>query len=291
MGEERIPKSHRKLSPENKILPLLLQGFEPATFLSRVRRPNHWAIPAPQTHSDVWRNGVWHGDWWHCGVCHNYWCVMWHEQWSVLLGLNCHPVTRGLLWFDLQGWLGEKQLLTLHCHDVTWKQPMKVHNLKPFSPFVFFRTGMWNNFHQSRCVVVPEKILLVGASMHVSARNFYRHWQRRVNWTINISQIQQPDCCFIIRSPPSLSGNGLTAQAKFQTVISYTAYVKRLRKKEESKGNWRKVTVAFFPTAVTVGGKKCCVHPLLHLAAVINNSCLIVVKLCHWNHRLYVFRW
>ena len=40
-------KSHRKLTLENKILPPLLQGFEPATFQSRIRRSNHWAIPAP----------------------------------------------------------------------------------------------------------------------------------------------------------------------------------------------------------------------------------------------------
>ena len=36
---------HRKLTLEKKIIPLLLQGFEPATFQSRVRRSNHWAIP------------------------------------------------------------------------------------------------------------------------------------------------------------------------------------------------------------------------------------------------------
>ena len=38
---------HRKATLEKKILPPLLQGFEPATFQSRVRRSNHWAIPAP----------------------------------------------------------------------------------------------------------------------------------------------------------------------------------------------------------------------------------------------------
>ena len=37
---------HRKLTMEKKILPPLLQGFEPTTFWSRVRRSNHWAIPA-----------------------------------------------------------------------------------------------------------------------------------------------------------------------------------------------------------------------------------------------------
>ena len=39
---------HRKLTLEKKILPPLLQGFEPMTFWSWVRRSNRWAIPAPR---------------------------------------------------------------------------------------------------------------------------------------------------------------------------------------------------------------------------------------------------
>ena len=39
---------HRKLTLEKKILLLLLQGFEPATFQSWVHHSNHWAIPTPQ---------------------------------------------------------------------------------------------------------------------------------------------------------------------------------------------------------------------------------------------------
>ena len=38
---------HRKSTLEKKILPPFQQGFEPTTFQSRVRRSNHWAIPAP----------------------------------------------------------------------------------------------------------------------------------------------------------------------------------------------------------------------------------------------------
>ena len=38
---------HKKLTLEKKILPPLLQGFETTTFRLRVRRSNHWAIPAP----------------------------------------------------------------------------------------------------------------------------------------------------------------------------------------------------------------------------------------------------
>ena len=43
----RNKSQHSKLTLEKKILPPLQQGFEPATFRSRVQRSNHWAIPAP----------------------------------------------------------------------------------------------------------------------------------------------------------------------------------------------------------------------------------------------------
>ena len=43
----RNKSQHRKSTQEKKILLTLLQGFEPATFQSWVRRSNHWAIPAP----------------------------------------------------------------------------------------------------------------------------------------------------------------------------------------------------------------------------------------------------
>ena len=46
----RNKSQHRKLTLEKKILPPLQQGFEPATFRSRVRRSNHWAIPAPRNY-------------------------------------------------------------------------------------------------------------------------------------------------------------------------------------------------------------------------------------------------
>ena len=44
----RNKSQHRKSTLEKKILPPLQQGFEPATFQSRVRRSNHWAIPYPR---------------------------------------------------------------------------------------------------------------------------------------------------------------------------------------------------------------------------------------------------
>ena len=43
----RNKSQHRKSTLEKKILPPFRQGFEPATFQSRVRCSNHWAIPAP----------------------------------------------------------------------------------------------------------------------------------------------------------------------------------------------------------------------------------------------------
>ena len=47
----RNKSQHRKSTLEKKILPPFQQGFEPATFQSRVRCSNHWAIPAPRSHT------------------------------------------------------------------------------------------------------------------------------------------------------------------------------------------------------------------------------------------------
>ena len=51
-NEHRNKSQHRKLTLEKKIFPPLLEGFELATFQSRVQRSNHWAIPAP---AGAWR--------------------------------------------------------------------------------------------------------------------------------------------------------------------------------------------------------------------------------------------
>ena len=51
----RNKSQHRKLTLEKQTLPPLLQGFEPATFQSRVRRSDHWAIPA---HGEVPTNST-----------------------------------------------------------------------------------------------------------------------------------------------------------------------------------------------------------------------------------------
>ena len=47
----RNKSQHRKSTLEKKILPPFQQGFEPATFQSRVRCSNHWAIPAPPSYA------------------------------------------------------------------------------------------------------------------------------------------------------------------------------------------------------------------------------------------------
>ena len=44
----RNKSQHRKSTMEKKILLPFQQGFKPATFQSRVRHSNHWAIPAPR---------------------------------------------------------------------------------------------------------------------------------------------------------------------------------------------------------------------------------------------------
>ena len=49
----RNKSQHRKSTLEKKILPPFQQGFEPATFQSRVWRSNHWAIPAPAQSQNV----------------------------------------------------------------------------------------------------------------------------------------------------------------------------------------------------------------------------------------------
>ena len=50
----RNKSQHRKSTLEKKILPPFQQGFEPATFQSRVRRSNHWATPAPLMMAKWW---------------------------------------------------------------------------------------------------------------------------------------------------------------------------------------------------------------------------------------------
>ena len=70
----RNKSQHRKSTLEKKIFPPFQQGFEPATFQSRVRRSNHWAIPAPALRGSSNRFLYWvlvscHGSGC-CALCH-----------------------------------------------------------------------------------------------------------------------------------------------------------------------------------------------------------------------------
>ena len=70
---------HRKSTLEKKILPPFQQGFEPATLQSRVRRSNHWAIPAPcsrERRIALYKRPS-------ITVCGFYWTVLRH--WSQLV--------------------------------------------------------------------------------------------------------------------------------------------------------------------------------------------------------------
>ena len=61
---------HRKSTQEKKILLPLHQGFEPATFQSRVWRSNHWAIPVIAMSN-------------HCEICQTFvhWCFT-YTHWN-----------------------------------------------------------------------------------------------------------------------------------------------------------------------------------------------------------------
>ena len=64
----RNKSQHRKSTLEKKILPPFQQGFEPATFQSRVRCSNHWAIPAPCSDSMCSLSLIYACEWGFC-VC------------------------------------------------------------------------------------------------------------------------------------------------------------------------------------------------------------------------------
>ena len=92
----RNKSQHRKSTLEKKILPPFQQGFEPATFQSRVRRSNHWAIPAP-----LHRN------------CQNAWlCPAVHRQMLSLSTLR----KVGYYWIKLQALVYDIFPPLNHCH-------------------------------------------------------------------------------------------------------------------------------------------------------------------------------
>ena len=87
----------RKSTLEKKILPPLLQGFEPATFKSRVQRSNHWAIPAD---TDI------EHDMFHC----------WHRHRTWHAAIKCQLI------------IGFQQLWWQHLFRISQNQFFRHHN-------------------------------------------------------------------------------------------------------------------------------------------------------------------
>ena len=83
----RNKSQHRKSTLEKKILPPFQQGFEPATFQSRVRRSNHWAILAPRLHSEIMDL--------YMPVCRSSPCLKWCHNARASLFRIVSPVISG----------------------------------------------------------------------------------------------------------------------------------------------------------------------------------------------------
>ena len=81
----RNKSQHRKSTLEKKILPPFQQGFEPATFQSRVRCSNHWTIPAPPGRKTPTYLLV---------TCGSKWLLMsdCHFLWHIILNIHCNGV-------------------------------------------------------------------------------------------------------------------------------------------------------------------------------------------------------
>ena len=97
----RNKSQHRKLTLEKKILPPLQKGFEPATFRSRVRRSNHWAIPDPRLsclfsfHAKL-SNSQSHSSTYQCNPWLHRWTFDWRQAPRVS---GCwFPCSKGTWW-------------------------------------------------------------------------------------------------------------------------------------------------------------------------------------------------
>ena len=114
----RNKNQHRKASLEKKIFPTLLtQGFEPATYQLRVRRSNHWAIPAP-IHAGVKGNDRARTDW-RAKQPPQVSCVLedlkcW-GAWDTTCGHKTKDITPSIAW-EREAWK-EKAL--------DWRSPLK----------------------------------------------------------------------------------------------------------------------------------------------------------------------
>ena len=114
----RNKSQHRKSTLEKKILPPFQQGFEPATFQSRVRRSNHWAIPAPLSaeSSLLWLYGYQLP----CSLPHNG-----PQRCAVSTPVQINPVQSACIDKEVSGrWTtGERTPTSCRRHRAWWERP------------------------------------------------------------------------------------------------------------------------------------------------------------------------
>ena len=107
----RNKTQHRKSTLEKKILPPFQQGFEPATFQSRVRRSNHWAIPAPIIYQMAEAHNKLTRTWLLSSTITLAFCTTQHSyNWPKCSCFSSQP----LPWYNPTSWLGVKHQLTYH---------------------------------------------------------------------------------------------------------------------------------------------------------------------------------
>ena len=152
----RNKSQHRKSTLEKKILPPFQQGFEPATFQSRVRCSNHWAIPAPrlvgcwwstlysilsetcfvvcfQTHRDMLSKRPFLGLLAHSETCFVV-CFQTHRDTlskRPFLGLLAHSETCFVVCFQThRDTLSKRPFLGLLAHILhnSWRDTFQLHN-------------------------------------------------------------------------------------------------------------------------------------------------------------------
>ena len=118
----RNKSQHRKSTLEKKILPPFQQGFKPATFQSRVRCSNHWAIPAPR--------------WW-------WWWWWWLLLYSAILPSWAHSLHSHVI---LREWLAfYSAFLNIHQSGVltalAWLVPHETDAVSACSVYTIQRDG------------------------------------------------------------------------------------------------------------------------------------------------------
>ena len=156
-GVEEIPKTsqHRKLTLGKKIFPPHRRGLELATFRSRVRRSNHWAISAPLWVQSKFTSylTVSHIDW--NGHQNGYWnMTISHLDWNGYRnGYRNMTVSRVV-------WNGYRNMTVLHLnwHGYrNWYRNMTVSCID----WNGYRNGYWNTSQHWK-LTLEKKILPLG---------------------------------------------------------------------------------------------------------------------------------